>query len=83
MYDPATHRVRQSCDVIWLHRMFYKKCNNNAELYTNNVSVGNWRNNGDGDLRFVEVGEGVIEDQSTTVHQEEEDNPVPINDKAD
>ena len=35
------------------------------------------------DLRFVEVGEGVIEDQSTTVRQEEENNPVPINDKAE
>ena len=42
MYDPATHRVRQSRDVVWLHRIFYEKCNNNAELNTNNVSVGNW-----------------------------------------
>ena len=83
MYDPATHRVHQSRDVVWLHRMFYEKCNNNTELNTNNVSVGNLRNNSDGDLRFVEVGEGVIEDQSTTVHQEKENNPVPINDKAE
>ena len=65
MYDPATHRVHQSCDVVWLHRMFYEKHNNNTELNTNNISVGNWRNHGDGDHRFVEVGEGVIEDQST------------------
>ena len=63
--------------------MFYEKSNNTAELNTNNVSVGNWRNNCDGDLRFVEVGEGVIEDQSTTVHQEEENNPVSINDEAE
>ena len=49
MYNPAAHRVRQSCDVVWLHRMFYKKRNNNAELNTNNVSVGNWLNNGEGD----------------------------------
>ena len=42
MYDPATHRVCQSHDVVWLHRMFYEKCNNNTELNTNNVSVGNW-----------------------------------------
>ena len=83
MYDPAMHRVCQSRDVVWLHRMFYEKRNNNSELNTNNVSVGNWRNNGDGDLRFVEVGEGVIEDQSITVHQEEENNPVPINNEAD
>ena len=83
MYDPATHRVHQSHDVVWLHRMFYQKRNNNAELNTNNVSVGNWQNNSDGDLRFVEVGEGVIEDQSITVHQEEENNPVPINNEAD
>ena len=83
MYDPATHRVHQSRNVVWLHRMFYEKRNKNAELNINNVSVGNWQNNGDGDLRFVEVGEGVIEDQFTTVHQEEEDNPVPINDEAD
>ena len=67
MYDPATRRVCQSCYVVWLHRMFYKKCNSNAELNTNNVIVGNWENYGDGDLRFVEVGEGVIEDQSITV----------------
>ena len=83
MYGPVTHRVRQSRDVVWLHRMFYEKRNNTAELNTNNVSVGNWRSNGDGDLQFVEVGEGVIEDQSTTVHQEEENNPVSINDKAE
>ena len=83
MYDPATHRVRQSRDVVWLHRMFYKKRNNNAELNTNNVSVGNWQNNDNGDLQFVEVGEGVIEDQSTTVHHEEENNTVPINNEAD
>ena len=42
MYDPATHRVCQSQDVVWLHRMFYEKRNNNSELNTNNVSVGNW-----------------------------------------
>ena len=23
MYDPATHRVRQSHNMVWLHRMFY------------------------------------------------------------
>ena len=50
MYDPVTHRVHQSRDVVWLHRMFYEKHNNTAELNTNNVSVGDWRNNGDGDL---------------------------------
>ena len=72
MYDPATHRVHQSRDMVWLHRMFYEKHNNNAELNTNNISVGNSRSHGDGDHRFVEVGEGVIEDQSTTVHQGEE-----------
>ena len=49
MYDPATHRVHQSRDVVWLHRMFYEKCNNNAELNTKNVSVGNWLNNGKGE----------------------------------
>ena len=83
MYDPASHRVRQSRNVVWLHRMFYEKRNNNAELNTNNVSVGNLQNNDNGDLQFVEVGEGVIEDLSTTVHQEEENNTVPINYKAD
>ena len=77
MYDPGTHRVHQSCDVVWLHRMFYEKCNNNSELNTNNISVGNWNNNGNGYLQFVEVGEGVIEDQ-TTIVQEEENNPVQI-----
>ena len=46
MYDPATHRVCQSHDVVWLNRMFYEKCNNNSELNTNNVIVGNWKNNG-------------------------------------
>ena len=83
MYDPATHRVRQSRDVVWLHRMFYEKHNNNAELNTNNISVGNWQNHSDGDYQFVEAGEGVIEDQSTTVHQGEENNPVLTNDKAE
>ena len=83
MYDLATHRVRQSRDVVWLHRMFYEKRNNNTELNTNNVSVGNWLNDGECDHRFVEVGEVVIEDQSTTVHQEEENDPVPINDKVE
>ena len=39
--------------------------------------------NDTGDLRFVEVGEGVIEDQSITVQQEEENNPVPINNEED
>ena len=63
--------------------MFYEKCNNNSELNTNNVSVGNWWNSGDGDLQFVEVGEGIIEDQSITAQQEEENNPVPINNEAD
>ena len=63
--------------------MFYEKRNNNAELNTNNVSVGNWLNNGKGEHRFVEVVEGVIEDQSTTVHQEEENNPGPINDEVE
>ena len=83
MYDPATHRVRQSRDVVWLHRMFYGKRNNNTELNSNNVSVGNWLNNGDGEHRFVDVGEGVIEDQSTTVHQEEKNYPGPINDEVE
>ena len=41
MYDPATHRVHQSHDMVWLHRMFHEKRNNNSELNTNNVSVGN------------------------------------------
>ena len=63
--------------------MFYKKHNNNAELNTKNVSVGNWLNNGEGEHRFVEVGEGVIEDQSTTVYQEEENDPGPINDEVE
>ena len=83
MYDPATHRVHQSRNVVWLHRMFYKKHINNSKLNTNNVSVGNWENNGDGDLQFVEVGQGVIEDQSITAQQEEENNPVPINNEED
>ena len=77
MYDPVTHRVHQSHDVVWLHRMLYEKCNNNSELNTNNISVRNWNNNGNGNLQFVEVGEGVIEDQTTTV-QEEENDPVQI-----
>ena len=63
--------------------MFYEKRNNNAELNTKNVSVGNWLNNGEGEHRFVEVGEGVIEEQSTTVHQEEENDPGPINDEVE
>ena len=82
MYDPATHRVRQSREVVWLYRMFYEKRNNNAELNTKNVSIGNWLNNGEGAHRFVEVVEGVIEDQPTTVHQEEND-PDPINDELE
>ena len=49
MYDPGTHRVSQSCDVVWLHRMFYEKRNNSAELNTKNVSVGNWVNNDEGE----------------------------------
>ena len=60
MYDPATHQVHQSRDVVWLHRMFYEKRNNNAELNTKNVSVGNWLNNGEGEHQFVEVGEGEL-----------------------
>ena len=40
----------QDRDVVWLHRMFYEKCNNNSELNTNNISVGNWNNNSNGDL---------------------------------
>ena len=60
-----------------------KKCYNNAELNTKNVSVGNWLNEGKGEHRFVEVGEGVIEDQSTTVHQEEGNDPGPINDEVE
>ena len=83
MYDPATHQVHQSRDVVWLHRMFYEKRNNNAELNTNNASVGNWLNNGEGKHRLVEVGEGVIEDQSTTVHQEEGNDLGPINDEVE
>ena len=63
--------------------MFYEKRNNNAELNTNNVSVGNWLNNGEGEHRFVEVGEGVIEDQSTSVHQEEENGPGATNDEVE
>ena len=82
MYDPATHRVRQSHDVVWLHRMFYEKRNNNAELNTKDVSVGNWLNNEENGHRFVEVGEGVIEDQPATVYQEEND-PGPINDELE
>ena len=83
MYDPATHRVRQSRDVVWLHRMFYEKRNNNTELNTKNVSVGNWLNNSEGGHRFVEVGEGVIEDQSITTQQEEEHDPGPLNDEVE
>ena len=45
--------------------------------------MGNWLNNGEGEHRFVEVGEGVIEDQSTSVHQEEENGPGPINDEVE
>ena len=83
MYDPATHRVRQSRDVVWLHRMFYEQRNNNAELNTKDVSVGNWLNNEESGHRFVQVwGGGVIEDQPATVYQEEND-PGPINDELE
>ena len=83
MYDPVTQRVCQSHDVAWLDRMFYEKRNNNSELNTNNISFGNWKNISNGNLRFVEVGEGVIEDQTNTVQQEEENNPVQMNNEEE
>ena len=83
MYDPATHRVHQSCDVVWLHRMFYEKCNNISELNTSNTSVGSWNNNGNGNLQFVEVGEGVIEDQTTAAQEEENDPEQIMNEEED
>ena len=59
MYNTKTHRVCISCDVVWLHRMHYKK--NNKELVMIQSTVGNWHKNPQGMSRFIDVGEGIFE----------------------
>ena len=34
MYDPKTHRVRVSHDVVWVHQMFYQKQKSVQEMVT-------------------------------------------------
>ena len=46
MYDPKTHRVHVSCDLVWLHQMFYQK--NSKEMVTGKITVGNWFKNPQG-----------------------------------
>ena len=59
MYDPKTHRVHLSCNVVWLHQMFYQK--NSKEMVMGQITVGNWFRNPQGMSRFIEVGEGISE----------------------
>ena len=40
MYDPKPDRVHVSCNMVWLHRMYYQK--NRKELVMNHTTVGNW-----------------------------------------
>ena len=44
--------------------------------------MGRWNNNGNGNLQFVEVEEGVIEDQTAAV-QEEENKPEQISNEEE
>ena len=37
MYDPKTHRVHVSQDIVWLHRMYYQK--NPKEMGTDQITV--------------------------------------------
>ena len=69
MYDLKMHRVCITCDVVWLHHMFYQKTNSVGELNTDHVHVGNWSHATKGLSRFIEVGEG-ISDEEDKIPQE-------------
>ena len=58
MYDPKMYKVHITCDVVWLHHMFYQKTNLVGELNMDHTSVGNWLCKTQGVLRFIEVGGG-------------------------
>ena len=77
MYDLKTHRVHLSCDVAWLHRMYYQK--NSKQLVRNQITVGNWYRNPQGKSRFIEVGEGISE-ASNQGNYNNVDNPIIEND---
>ena len=59
MYNPKTHRVCVSHNVMWLHRMFYQ--NDSKEMAMGQITVGNWFKNPQGTSRSIEVGEGISE----------------------
>ena len=59
MYDPKTHRLHVSHNVMWLHRMIYQK--NSKEMVMGQITVGHWFKNPQGMSRFIEVGEGISE----------------------
>ena len=77
MYDPKTHRVHVSCDMVWLHSMYYQK--NSKELVMDQIAVGNWCKNPQGMSRFIEVGEGIPE-ASDQENYNIVDNPIIEND---
>ena len=56
MYNPKMHRVCITCDVVWLHCMFYQKTNLVGELNTDHISIGNWLCMTKGVSRLIEVG---------------------------
>ena len=76
MYDPKTHRVCISQDVLWLHHMFYQKTHTVEELKTDSISVGNWSRNPQGVLWLIEVGEGITE----ATKQGPEETPMTVDD---
>ena len=59
MYDLKMHRVYITCDVVWLHHMFYQKTYSVGELNTDHISVGNWSHKTQGVSQFIEVGEEI------------------------
>ena len=91
MYDPKTHRVCISQDVVWLLQMFYQKQKNIQEMETDPVTVGSWSSNPQGVLRFIEVGEGISNEiaqgsdtptdqyDEGSIENEAEDQPVNDN----
>ena len=85
MFDPKTGRVRESRDVTWLKRLYYKKPPNVKELQTNPVvdaeaasnhgeSRGNGRENHGQDDHGGNDGDA---DDNNTNNEDEPDDPMP------
>ena len=69
MYDLKTPWVHIMCDVVWLHCMFYQKTNSGGESNMGHVHIGNWSHAMKGVVRYIEVGEGISEEEDHVLQE--------------